>query len=115
MREASCLLFYSTFLCKLAAALQALGRLNEALSELGEALSFSREHGYHWMIPEILRRKGEVLRDQGLRTPSEIDDHFQNAMMEAAQQEALYWQLTSAISSSTSALRLDTRATRKAC
>ncbi|MBY4617237.1 ATP-binding protein [Rhizobium redzepovicii] len=98
MREASYLLFYPTFLCELAAALQALGRLNEALSELSHALSFSREHGYHWMIPEILRRKGEVLRDQDLRTPLEIEELFQNAMMEAARQEALYWQLTSAVS-----------------
>ncbi|SCB58592.1 non-specific serine/threonine protein kinase [Rhizobium aethiopicum] len=98
MREASYLLFYPTFLCELAAALQALGRYDEALDELGKASVFARECGYLWMNPEILRRRGEVLRDLGSSAPATIDDLFLRAMSEASQQEAIYWELIAALS-----------------
>jgi non-specific serine/threonine protein kinase len=91
-------LFYPFYLCEFAAALQSMGRFNEALNEVGNALLFSEEKGYRWMVPEILRRKAEVLRAQGLSETSLIEGLFQQAMAEASKQGALYWELSAGVS-----------------
>jgi non-specific serine/threonine protein kinase len=50
------------------------------------------------MVPEILRRKAEVLRAQGLSETSLIEGLFQQAMSEASKQGALYWELSAGVS-----------------
>ncbi|KQV65141.1 winged helix-turn-helix domain-containing protein [Rhizobium sp. Root1220] len=98
MREATYLLFYPFFLSELASALQGLGRFNEALLEVGGALDFAEEKGCRWMVPELLRKKGEILRDQGASAPSIVRDLLDQAMRQAAAQGAIYWQLAAGIS-----------------
>ncbi|MGO7485500.1 winged helix-turn-helix domain-containing protein [Rhizobium ruizarguesonis] len=97
MHDAAYLLFYPFFLCELASAMRTMGRFNEGLNEIGNAFSFSEENGYRWMIPEILRKKGEILRDQGLSAPSLVGNLFRQAMHQASRQDAIYWQLTAGI------------------
>lgn len=98
LRSGAYLLFYPFYLCESAAALQSMGRFNEALNEVVNALLFSEEKGYRWMVPEILRRKAEVLKAQGSSETSLIEGLFQQAMAEAAKQGALYWELNAGVS-----------------
>jgi non-specific serine/threonine protein kinase len=98
MREAAYLLFYPFFLCELASAMQSMGRFSEGLNEVGNAFRFSQEKGYQWMMPELLRKKGEILKDQGLSQPSLVETLFRQAMRQASAQDAIYWQIAAAIS-----------------
>jgi non-specific serine/threonine protein kinase len=97
MREAAYLLFYPFFLCELASAMQSMGRFSEGLNEVGNAFRFSQEKGYRWMMPELLRKKGEILKDQGLSQPSLVETLFRQAMRQASAQDAIYWQIAAGI------------------
>ncbi|MBX5193507.1 AAA family ATPase [Rhizobium sp. NZLR3b] len=97
MHEASYLLFYPFFMCELAAALQMAGRLQEGLEQIHEALRFSADKGYRWMVPELLRRKGEIVATQIVHERLPID-LFQEAARRASAQGGLYWELTAGIS-----------------
>ncbi|MBY5357504.1 LuxR family transcriptional regulator [Rhizobium leguminosarum] len=98
MREAAYLLFYPFFLCQLASALQAAGRFNEALQEIGNALHFSEQKGYRWMVPEILRKKGEILATQDISNASDVQSLYQQAMHQASAQGGIYWQISAGTS-----------------
>jgi non-specific serine/threonine protein kinase len=97
MHETSYLLFYPFFMCELATALQMAGRLDEGLGQIQEALRFSADKGYQWMVPELLRRKGEIIatRDVNERLPVKL---FHEAAHRASAQGGLYWELTASIS-----------------
>lgn len=97
MHETSYLLFYPFFMCELATALQMAGRLDEGLGQIQEALRFSADKGYQWMVPELLRRKGEIIatRDVNERLPVNL---FHEAAHRASAQGGLYWELTASIS-----------------
>ncbi|KRB55336.1 LuxR family transcriptional regulator [Rhizobium sp. Root708] len=96
MHETSYLLFYPFFMCELAAALQMAGRLNEGLDQIEEALMFSAAKGYRWMVPELLRRKGEIIAAQNVSGRSPVN-LFQEAAERASAQRGLYWELTASI------------------
>jgi non-specific serine/threonine protein kinase len=98
MREAAYLLFYPFFLCELASAMQSMGRFSEGLNEVGNAFRFSQEKGYRWMMPELLRKKGEILKDQGLSQALLVETLFRQAMRQASAQDAIYWQIAAGIS-----------------
>ena len=66
MREASYLLFCPFFMVELAAALGALGRIDDGLAEIDAALRFATETGHRWFVPETLRVKGQLI---ALRDP----------------------------------------------
>ena len=69
MQEARYLLFYPFFRAELAAALGAIGRIDESLSEIDKTLRFAVETDYRWFVPEILRVKGELLTSARPRRP----------------------------------------------
>ncbi|TAX43825.1 LuxR family transcriptional regulator [Rhizobium leguminosarum] len=97
MQEASYLLFYPFFMCELAAALQADGRFDEALVEIDVAQKFSADKSYRWIIPELLRKKGEIIAAQGANESSPVK-LFQEAGQTASSQGGLYWELTAGMS-----------------
>jgi non-specific serine/threonine protein kinase len=98
MRQANYLLFYPSFRTRLASILASIGRLNEAEQEIDQTLQLASEVGYRWLVPEILRVKGELLlqRDPGNIAPSA--GLFRRALDQAHAQNALYWELSAATS-----------------
>jgi non-specific serine/threonine protein kinase len=98
IRAASYLQFYPFFQIELAAALGALDRVDDGLSEIDTALHFAADTGHRWFLPETLRVKGELLARRGSDDPGVIADLFRHSISEAHQQQALYWELSAAIS-----------------
>ncbi len=98
IRAASYLQFYPFFQIELAAALGALDRVDDGLREIATALRFAAETGHRWFVPETLRVKGELLARRGSDDPEVIAELFCQSIGEAHQQQALYWELSAAIS-----------------
>ena len=98
IRAASYLQFYPFFQIELAAALGALDRFDEGLGEIATALRFAAETGSRWFVPETLRVKGELLVRRGSDDPEVSAELFRQSIREAHQQQALYWELSAAIS-----------------
>jgi non-specific serine/threonine protein kinase len=98
MRAASYLQFYPFFQTELAAALGALDRVDDGLSEINAALRFAAETGHRWFVPETLRVKGELFARRRSDDPEAIAELFRQSIGQAHQQQALYWELSAAIS-----------------
>jgi non-specific serine/threonine protein kinase len=98
MKKSSYLLFYPFFMAELAAALGAIGRVGDGISELDEALHLAAEIDYRWFVPEILRVKGDLLALRGSDDVAPIESLYRRSMTEAREQQALYWELCSATS-----------------
>jgi predicted ATPase/DNA-binding winged helix-turn-helix (wHTH) protein len=97
LREARVALPYLPFLPPLALWLAAAGQFAEAHSTIDDALERADRMGEHWMTPELLRTKGEVLRLDGAMEGG-AEDYFQRALNWARRQEALSWELRAATS-----------------
>ena len=81
----------------LAEALAGLGRLDEALHAVNDAVASAGQpgNGQRWYVPELLRIKGEAL----LRHDSDCaEDSFGRAAELAREQGALFWELRVALS-----------------
>jgi predicted ATPase/DNA-binding winged helix-turn-helix (wHTH) protein len=92
---------YSEFKGTLALGLAGIGRLDEALVALDEAMAADREgaDGHGWYAPELLRIKGEVLLQQATdRSTLAAEDCFDQAAQMAREQGALFWELRIALS-----------------
>jgi predicted ATPase/DNA-binding winged helix-turn-helix (wHTH) protein len=92
---------YPEFKGALAGALAGLGRLDEAISALDDAVASAGkgEDGQRWYVPELLRVKGEVLLQQAVgRSASSAEDCFNQAAEMAREQGALFWELRIALS-----------------
>ena len=98
MQQANYLLFYPLFRAELAAALGAIGRVDESLAEIDGAMRFAEENDYRWFLPEILRMKGELLVLRGADDLATISDLFLQSVHQAHGQQALYWELCAATS-----------------
>ena len=96
MREASYLLFYPFFRVELAAVLGLMGRVDEGLSEIEEALRFAEEADCRWFMPEILRAKGELLARHGRKHPIAIEGLFRQSMSLARNHGQAFWELNAA-------------------
>jgi hypothetical protein len=94
--EAKFDLRFLTGLIELGGALADAGRVAEGLAIVEPALEQS-ESG--WMMPELLRIKGELLLSQGAPgAAAAAEDHFRQALDWARRQGALYWELRAATS-----------------
>jgi non-specific serine/threonine protein kinase len=98
LRAASYLILYPYFQVELAAALGSAARVDDGLAEIDAALRFATETGHRWFVPEILRVKGELLALRGSGDRAAVADLFRGSMRLAREQQALYWELSSAIS-----------------
>jgi non-specific serine/threonine protein kinase len=97
MKKASYLLFYPFYMAELAAALGAVGRIGDGISELDDALHLAAID-YRWFVPEMLRVKGDLLALRGSDDVAPIESLYRRSMTQAREQQALYWELCSATS-----------------
>jgi non-specific serine/threonine protein kinase len=98
IQAAAYFLFYPFFLVEFAAALGASGRVEDGLVELDAAQRFAEETGHRWFIPETLRVRGDLLARRDSDDPASVMDLYRQAMAQAREQNALYWELSAAIS-----------------
>ena len=94
-------LSYPEFKGALALAFAGLGRLNEALVALDDAVASAGQgaDGQVWYVPELLRIKGEVLLQQDAdQSTQAAEDCFDQAAEMARAQGALFWELRIALS-----------------
>ena len=92
-------LYHTTALLDLAAALAAAGRLAPAQAAIEQAMEQATRHEEGWCMPELLRIKGEIALLRG--GPDSADDAerlFLESFELAGAQEALSWQLRAAMS-----------------
>jgi predicted ATPase/DNA-binding winged helix-turn-helix (wHTH) protein len=92
---------YAEFKGALALALAGTRRPDEALVALDEAMAVDREgaDGHGWYASELLRIKGEVLKQQASdESALAAEDCFNRAAQMAREQGALFWELRVALS-----------------
>jgi predicted ATPase/DNA-binding winged helix-turn-helix (wHTH) protein len=94
-------LSYPEFKGALALGLAGLGRLDEALGALEDAVASAGQgtDDQVWYVPELLRIKGEVLLQQAAdQSALAAEDCFNQAAQMAREQGALFWELRVALS-----------------
>jgi predicted ATPase/DNA-binding winged helix-turn-helix (wHTH) protein len=90
---------YAEFKSALALGFVGIGKLDEALAALDEAMAADRKGEHGWYAPELLRIKGEVLlRQAGDQSTLAAEDSFNRAAQMAREQGALFWELRVALS-----------------
>jgi predicted ATPase len=72
-----------------------LGRIDEGLAAVDGALELSRTNAGCGFIPELLRLRGELLKD---RNPAEAESCFRQALAMAGDQGAVLWGTRAAVS-----------------
>ena len=70
----------------------------DGISELDEALHLAAEIDYLWFVPEMLRVKGNLLALRDSDDVAPIESLYRRSMIQAREQQALYWELCSATS-----------------
>jgi predicted ATPase/class 3 adenylate cyclase len=85
-------------LCLLAEACREIGRLDDGLSALTEALAAADEHEQRHYEPEIHRLKGELLLRRYIPNVAEAQRCFQRAIEIARKQSAKSWELRATMS-----------------
>ena len=82
-----------------AEALACAGEIDDALDALTETMECVERAEELWIIPEFLRRKGELLMLRGASgEATAAEDHFRQALDSARRQGALSWELRAATS-----------------
>jgi predicted ATPase len=90
---------YPEFLCALAEGLAGLGQFTEALATIDRALETADRGGERWFVAELLRTKGELLlRREGDQSILAAERCFSEALEVAREQDALSWELRTALS-----------------
>jgi predicted ATPase len=98
MQESNSLQSYPFLRPSSKAALSAIGRVDDGLAEIDGAIRFAKQTDHCWFVPELLRVKGEVLRQQGLHNQALAEDCFRSATRLARTQGAVFWELRAALS-----------------
>jgi predicted ATPase len=99
MREGRYYIFYTMFLSDLARVLCAVGRVDEGLIAIDDALGRAERNEELWFLPEALRIKGELVLFRGVPSATTVaEDHFAQALDWARRQGALSWELRAATS-----------------
>jgi predicted ATPase/DNA-binding winged helix-turn-helix (wHTH) protein len=95
-RESRWAQFHTALCAWLAEGCLGAGQVTQGLSAIDEAMARSTRTGERWIMPELLRIRGELL----LRNSevSAAEDHFLQALDWARRQEALAWELRGATS-----------------
>jgi tetratricopeptide (TPR) repeat protein len=92
-------LAHGYYLGELAAALSRAGQFAEGLVTIDDAIDRSARREAFWIMPELMRVKGELLALRG--APGSVDEAeacFRQALDWAERQNALSWQLRAAAS-----------------
>jgi non-specific serine/threonine protein kinase len=98
MRQANYLLFYPLFRTRLATIMDSIGRSKESAQEIDETLQLALDVGYQWIVPEILRVKGDLLQRHDPESVALSEQLFRRSIDQARAQDALYWELSAAAS-----------------
>ena len=80
----------------LARASEIAGQIEEAMSQLNDALQIAERTGERWLEAELYRHKGQLLLRQGHIEPAE--KLYRKALSIAREQEAKLWELRAAVS-----------------
>jgi predicted ATPase/DNA-binding winged helix-turn-helix (wHTH) protein len=89
----------SEHLAAVAQGLAGVGRLDEALATLEQALAWTERSGERWYLAELLRIKGELLLQHEHRDGvAAAEGSFKRALDVARGQGALFWELRTALS-----------------
>ena len=79
-------------------ALHGIGRQDDAMLLINQAIDYCRVTGDRWMQPELLRIKGEYLLSKEKPQPDNAESAFIKALEVAREHEAKSWELRTAIS-----------------
>jgi predicted ATPase len=79
-----------------AKALEIAGQVEEALTQLDDALEIVERTGVRWLAAELYRHKGQLLLRQGHSEAAE--ELYRKALSIAKKQEAKLWELRAAVS-----------------
>ena len=89
----------ATFVDLRAEALACAGETDEALDALAGTTECVKRAEELWIIPELLRRKGDLLMARGASGEATVaEDHFRQALDTARRQGALSWELRASTS-----------------
>jgi predicted ATPase len=97
--EANTAYRFIPFMSEMAEALGRPGQVADGIAAIDEAIERCKRTEVHWLMPELLRVKGELLLLQ--RTPGaaiSAEDHFRHALDWAHRQGALSFELRAATS-----------------
>jgi predicted ATPase len=83
---------------QLATAHVNMGKPEDGLARLCEALSLTEKSGVRWFEAELRCRRGQLLRTTRQNAEAEVEADFRHAIAIARQQEAKLWELRSTIS-----------------
>ena len=84
------------FIALLAIACEIAGQIEEAVTQLDDALQIAERTGARWFAAELNRHKGQLLLRQGHTEAAE--EFYCTAMSMAREQEAKLWELRAAVS-----------------
>jgi class 3 adenylate cyclase/predicted ATPase len=84
------------FIALLARAYEIAGQIEDAMTELKDALQIAERTGEHWLSAELHRHKGQLLLRQGQSEPAE--KLYLKALSIAEEQGAKLWELRAALS-----------------
>jgi predicted ATPase len=88
---------YAVFLASYARAMGASGDIAGGLATISDAIAQAERRGEGWHIAELLRIKGELLLLQVPNDPA-AEEHFHLSLAWARRQQALSWELRTAMS-----------------
>jgi predicted ATPase len=92
-------IWHPEFMGALAEGLAGLGRLRDALAVIDQALVKADGGGECYYVPELLRIKGELLlRCEGKSPAGMAEQCFEQALVMSREQNALFWELRTALS-----------------
>jgi predicted ATPase/DNA-binding winged helix-turn-helix (wHTH) protein len=75
------------------------GHVSQGLMVIGEALEQCERNSEYWIVAELLRIQGVLLKEEGaIELRERADDNFRRSLALAREQGALSWELRSAIS-----------------
>jgi predicted ATPase len=80
----------------LARACEFAGQIEEAITQLNDALQIAERTGERWLEAELYRHKGQLLLREGHIEPAE--KLYRKALSVAQEQEAKLWELRAAVS-----------------
>jgi predicted ATPase len=81
---------------RLARACDIAGQVDEAVTQLDDALQIVERTGERWFEAELHRHKGQLLLRQGY--PEAAEELYRKALSIAQEQEAKLWELRAAVS-----------------
>ena len=86
----------TAFIALLAKAFEIAGQIEEAQTQLSDALQIAETTGERWLTAELYRHQGQLLLRQGHMEAA--DELYRNALGIAREQEAKLWELRAAVS-----------------